>query len=169
MKARLDYLNLRRPFQPSDIRLVIIAESPPVSGRYFYDSSGRTTEPLFSALMKQCGITPRNKEQGLREFQKRGWILVDATYEPVNDPEVDRDAIILRDYPLLRDDLLNLLSALTAPLVLIKANVCRLLDARLSADGFNVLNRGRAVYFPSNGRQGQFAAQFSEIVGSESG
>jgi hypothetical protein len=62
---------------------VTIAESPPASGKYFYDPTGATSEWLFAALMKQIGFSPSNKEEGLREFQRRGWILIDATYEPV--------------------------------------------------------------------------------------
>jgi hypothetical protein len=34
--------------------------------------------------MFQLGYSPTSKEDGLREFKRRGWILVDATYEPVN-------------------------------------------------------------------------------------
>ena len=84
MKSRSEYLDFRRRFEPAIVTLVIVAESPPVSGLYFYNSDGRVSEPLFSALMKQLGVKPRTKPEGLTEFQKRGWALVDATYEPVN-------------------------------------------------------------------------------------
>jgi hypothetical protein len=50
------------------------------------------------------------------------------------------------------------------PLVLIKANVCKLLEPKLNEDGFNVLNKGRIVYFPANGRQRDFDRQFREIL-----
>jgi hypothetical protein len=164
---RSDYLSLRREFKPTGVTLVIVAESPPVSGKYFYDPDGRVSEPLFSALMKQLGIGPRTKFEGLSEFQKRGWTLVDATYEPVNARiGRDRDLVIDRDYPELCGDLRRLLSARwrTVPLVLIKANVCKLLEPKLKGDGFNVLNNGRIIYFPSNGRQRDFDRLFREIV-----
>ena len=58
----------------------------------------------------------------------------------------------------------------STPLVLIKANVCRILEPLLSKDGFSVLNGGRAVYFPSNGRQMEFKKQFSDVLSpTESG
>jgi hypothetical protein len=72
--------------------------------------------------MRQLRLQPRTKEAGLREFQRRGWILVDATYQPVNDLDArSRNAVIIKDYPVLRDDLKNL-----SPerIILIKANVC---------------------------------------------
>ena len=69
-------------------------------------------------------------------------------------------------YPLLRDDLRNLLGEHSdTPLVVIKANVCRLVEPRLVRDGFTVLNRGRVVFFPSHGQQGRFHQQFEALVG----
>ena len=134
----------------------------PASGLYFYDETGAITEPLFAAVMKQLGVQPATKAEGLRALQQAGWLLVDATYEPVNALSASgRDAVIVRDYPLLHDDLKAL-----APerVVLIKKNVCVLLEPRLMAAGFRVLNAGRAVYFPSHGQQGHFHRQFAEIA-----
>jgi hypothetical protein len=113
-KQRSEYLDLRREFEPEPacVKLVIVAESPPTGGKYFYNPDGKVSEPLFTALMKQLGIRPDTKSEGLREFQKRGWVLVDATYEQVSEPdERSRDLVIDRDYPLLRDDLKRLLGA----------------------------------------------------------
>ena len=115
--------------------------------------------------MEQLQYMPTSKENGLVAFQKRGWILIDATYEPVNRlSEKEADKIIVRDYPLLRDDLANLLSDRSAPVALLKANVCRLLDPLLTQDGFSVLNKGRAIYFPGTGRQRDFRRQFCAIL-----
>jgi hypothetical protein len=78
----------------------------------------------------------------------------------------DRDGVITRDYHLLRDDLDAMLPDRSTPIILMKANVCRLLEPNLADDGFNVLNHGRAVYFPSTGRQKDFQRQFSAILKS---
>jgi len=159
------YLSLRRPYEPESIRLVIIAESPPASGRYFYNPDGALSEPLFTAFMQYLRHSPLSKDAGLREFQRRGWVLVDATYEPVNTlNSSNRNRVIARDYPLLCHDLASLMPDRSIPLVLIKANVCRILEPRLTEDGFNVLNAGRVVYFPSTGRQKNFQRQFGAIL-----
>jgi hypothetical protein len=102
--------------------------------------------------MKQLGIEPTSKREGLRAFQERGWVLVDATYEPVNKNPAP-DLVIARDIPLLCCDLKRLLAVRwsAVPLILIKANVCRLLEPKLKGKGFNVLNKGRVVCFPSHG------------------
>jgi len=117
-------------------------------------------------MMRHLGLSPLTKEDGLCKFQRIGWILVDATYEPVNDPDssISRNDIILRDYRLLCDDLASLTPDRSVPLVLIKANVCRMLEPKLSEDGFNVLNRGREVFFPSHSHQRTFQRQFGAIL-----
>ena len=169
MMTRTEYLDLRRLYEPQSlIRLVIIAESPPASGKYFYDPTGAISEWLFAALMKQIGFSPSTKEQGLREFQRRGWILVDATYEPVDKglSNSARDKVIERDCPLLCDDLATLTPDRSAPLVLIKANVCQILKSKLVQDGFNVLNRDDVVPFPSTGQQKKFHERFGAILRS---
>jgi hypothetical protein len=165
---REEYLALRRPYEPESASLVIVAESPPASGKYFYNSAGSSSEPLFAALMKQLQYSPESKESGLREFQRRGWILVDATYEPVDKLTTGRDEVVVRDYHLLRDDLGKFANDRLTPLILIKANVCRLLEPRLLEDGFNVLNRQRVIYFPSSGQQTKFHQQFSAVLASGS-
>lgn len=163
MLLRSKHLSFRRRFKPPRIKLVIVAESPPSSGRYFYNPEGAVSEPLFAALMLHLGFVPTSEESGLREFQRRGWVLADATYEPVNVAGKSRDRVIARDYDLLRKDLARMLPDRSVPIILIKANVCRLLDRRLRNDGFNVLNCGRVVHFPSTGRQRDFHRQFSAI------
>jgi hypothetical protein len=142
------YLSLRRRYQPERLRLVIVAESPPVSGRYFYNPDGSLSEPLFTAMIRYLNLSPSTKDTGLREFQRRGWLLVDATYEPVDAMTASsRDRVIARDYQSLCCDLKNLIPDRSVPLVLIKANVCRILEPKLAKEGFNVLNAGRVVYF----------------------
>jgi hypothetical protein len=94
--------------------------------------------------------------------------LVDATYEPVDQhgSAPIRNEIIERDYPLLRDDLARLTPDRSAPVVLIKVNVCELLEIRLMHDGFKVLNRGVKIPFPANGHQVRFRVPFGAALES---
>lgn len=157
------YLSLRRAYQPERVMLAIVAESPPVSGLYFYDPSGSTGEPLFRAFMGLLGLRPANKDGGLRALQRLGWLLVDATYRQVDGRKPgERDHILLGDYDLLRRDLD--LHAPDAALIVIKANVHRLLARRLSEDGFDVLNLDRMIPFPSTGHQNKFKPLFEELA-----
>jgi hypothetical protein len=167
-KSKEDYLELRSRYMPGRLRLVIIAESPPASGKYIYDPSGERTEPLFSALMRFLRYDAGDKASGLEELRRRGILLVDATYEPVNQQsDKERSAKIEAKYPDLLSDLRNLIGQEAIPVVLIKANVCRLLEDRLIADGMRIINKGRSVYFPGSGRQKQFQQQLQDILALE--
>ena len=163
------YLRKRAEYTPDKLRLIIVAESPPASGKYFYDTDGRKSEPLFSALMSSVlNFDPSDKNAGLTEFMNRGCILFDATYEPVDKGLTPkrREEVILRDYPKLRKDLLDLTPNKEVPLLLIKANVCRLLDGRLCADGFKTVNAGVVVPFPSSGQQKKFKIAIAPLIKS---
>jgi hypothetical protein len=164
-RDRNEYHDLRRRYAPQNTKLVIVAESPPASGKYFYDPVGATSEPLFAALMQQLRFSVSSKEDGLREFQRRGWVLIDATYEPVDYAGSSRDSVIERDYPILRDELLKLSPDRSVPLALIKTNVCKILEPKLTQDGFKVLNQGKRVPFPSTGWQKVFHRQFGAVLG----
>ena len=78
--------------------------------------------------------------------------------------DTKRNEIISRDYASLRSDLSGLMSGRSIPIVIIKANVCRVLEPKLIGDGFNVLNKGDPVYFPSSGQQKEFQHQFATVV-----
>jgi hypothetical protein len=104
MMQRSEYLSLRREFESEVVKLIIVAESPPKSGLYFYRTDGEPTEPLFRAMMEQIGVRREaQKPEGLRRFRECGWLLVDATYKPVNEPgdRRRRDRVIKEDYPQL--------------------------------------------------------------------
>ena len=146
-------------------------ESPPVSGKYFYNPEGRTTEPLFSAMMKDVlDLSPRTKHEGLCEFAARGHLLIDATYTPVNisGPARVRNkaaaAQIIKDLPLLVADLRQYAQPDTR-LLLVKANVCRLLAGQLVQEGFTVLNGDLVIPFPSNGQQSKFRKMVRHVLG----
>jgi len=160
-----EYLALLRHYEPERVALIVVAESPPASGLYFYNPTGRPTEPLFAALMKQLGVSCASKREGLSAFQRSGWVLVDATYEPVNTLKgARRDRTVERDYPALRDDLTRPTPDRSAPLILLKVNVCRILEPKLTRDGFNVLNRSVRLPFPSHHWQTEFHEKFGDIL-----
>ncbi len=149
MHTKEQYLACRNQHGPAHLKYIIVAESPPISGEYFYKpkhSSGND-EVLFYTLMKYIGAHYSTKHEGLLQFQEAGWFLVDATYTSVNkiDDDKERDRVILQKLPELVADLRSLP---TAPIILIKANVCKVLESRLLKQGFPVINRGKRPRFP---------------------
>ena len=161
------YLRLRKVYLPTKkIRTIFILESPPASGKYFYNPKGRITEPLFSAMMKcVLRINPATKLEGLIVFQKAGYVLVDTTYTPVNHlTKSNRNKIICNDYHNLVSGLKKLSKKTRPRIILVKANVCRLLESRLLNDGFNVVNKGVVIPFPSSGQQSEFCRKIKKLV-----
>jgi len=159
------YVDLREPYRPRELRHIFVLESPPCSGKYFYDENGGTGEPLFLAMMKMMGRAPNDKREGLLWFKDCGYLLMDATYQPVNKGVSDgrRSQIILDDFNALVEDLLVVNPGQTAPLILVKANICRLLAPRLVQAGFNVLNNGAVVPFPASGQQNAFHRELAKF------
>jgi hypothetical protein len=158
------YLHLRDQYHPDNLKYIFVLESPPVSGLYFYDDSGKTSEPLFSEMMKLLGFNPINKREGLKYFQKAGYLLVDATYQPVNElKDKERNDTILSDFSNLVEDLDNICAGKQIPVILVKANICRILEDQLKQKGFAVQNNGVVVPFPSNGQQKQFHVEIGKF------
>lgn len=166
--SRAEYLRLRAPYLPEHRKIVFVLESPPKSGLYFYNPDGRVSEPLFSAMMKDViGIEASSKHQGLREFASRGFLLIDATYTPVNHDHLsvqERNKRILSDLPVLVEELRGYVGPNTG-VVLVKANICTLLEPILTAHGFPILNSGRTIPFPSNGQQNKFRVAVRQVLG----
>jgi hypothetical protein len=166
--TREDYVRLRDRNLPKQRKIVFVLESPPKSGLYFYNPDGSVSEPLFRAMMKDIlGIAPATKSEGLAEFASRGYLLVDATYAPVNHDHLsrrERNKLIVADFPLLLEDLRKHTGADTG-IILVKANICELLDPLLSSNGFVVLNHGQKVPFPSTGNQSKFRDAVRPLLG----
>jgi hypothetical protein len=158
MPTREYYLNLRRLYEPKNIRLIFVAESPPISSKYFYDPKGNPSEPLFKELLwATLKKKYSTKAEGLGAFKMAGNLLVDATYQPVNHKLLSKRRIdICKGLPALIKDLRNLLHSNKGNIILVKANICRLLEGPLLAAGFKVINRGVIVPFPSTGHQVEF-------------
>jgi hypothetical protein len=166
--TRAEYLSFRAPYLPDYRKIVFVLESPPKSGLYFYNPEGRVLEPLFSAMMKDVlGMKPESKHAGLREFARQGCLLLDATYTPVNHDELsqrERKQRIMQDLPILVDELREHVGPATR-VVLVKANICELLESTLMSHGFPVVNRGTRIPFPSNGQQGRFRETIRSVLG----
>lgn len=163
----MDYKALRNQFLPKKCKAVFIAESPPSGGGYFYNPAGRVSEVLFRAMMKTvCGTTPGTKADGLQTFADQGYLLVDPIYTPVDKlPDKEADKLILQHYPEFIADLEKTVGK-TVPLILIKANICRLLETRLRDDGFTVLNNGVQIPFPLHYHLPSFSEKVTKLLTS---
>ena len=78
----------RRQHRPRHVRVLVVAESPPASGRFFYHGDSglyRAVHAVFTAAYPSAKGRPF-----LESFRRRGWYLVDLCPSPVN--HLDRRA-----------------------------------------------------------------------------
>lgn len=167
MSTKESYQQQRRAWAPKTIRLIVIAESPPADGRYLYDVDGNARESLFMELLIQLfGVVPKTKEAGLRALQQWGVVLLDVCYTSLHGLRPPaRNAAVKDSIPELIAELEAIDGVRDIPIVLIKKNVCDLLEAPLLNAGFRVVNGGKMVAFPGSGQQANFRRVFSQILG----
>lgn len=72
----------RRRYRPRRVAVLMVAESPPASGRFFYGADSalyRAVRDVFTAE-----YPPTDDQSFLESFRDRGWYLVDLCRTPVN-------------------------------------------------------------------------------------
>ncbi|MGD9272114.1 MAG: hypothetical protein PVH08_13645, partial [Syntrophobacterales bacterium] len=91
---------------------------------------------------------------------------VNATYRPVNHirNQKERNETILSDLPDLIQDLKDSIGNSRGKIVLVKANICRLLEEPLKAAGLNVINNATIIPFPSHGNQNTFHHTIKKLL-----
>jgi len=160
------YIQQRNNYLPKNLRLIFIFESPPAHKGYFYDDEGTSGELLYRTLTELLlGTRPEDKKEGLKMFADAGYLLVNPVYVPVNKlPDKEADRMILESYPSLVRDLDELMQGRHVPIILVKKNICRLLEPLLVGDGFKVLNNGRMIPFPMHYHRPDFEQSVKELM-----
>ncbi len=88
-----EYILARNKFKPYErVKFLLIAESPPASGGYFYFDWTTGKDSLFRETMKALVCFQKIKKMSkgfdkrplLKEFQSQGFFVVDVCYEPVD-------------------------------------------------------------------------------------
>jgi hypothetical protein len=161
---------LREQYRPQHIRLLLVAESPPNCDggdfRFFYAPT-MNHDHLYRSVMEvvfsDFDPAVEHKTRWLERFQGAGCYLIDATNTPVNHmDDRERKRTLLEALPSKLAEL-KALAGNGIPVVLIKKNVCEMLDEPLRVAGLNVVNRG-VIPFPSHGHQGRFKVLFRECL-----
>ncbi|HEV2120031.1 MAG TPA: hypothetical protein VGS11_08025 [Candidatus Bathyarchaeia archaeon] len=155
-----EFSRARRKYRPPKIRLLLIAESPPSSGGFFYFPSTIGKDHLFRETMKALDLWPQNKPMRkgvdkrsmLRSFQSMGFYLLDTCNFPVDKlPPGKRRRAVLQEIPRLVNDVIN---ANPLQVLVVKSSIFNPVAVALRESGLwsRVLNSG-PVPFPSHGNQ----------------
>jgi hypothetical protein len=146
-----------RKYQPRDLELLLVAESPPKApDRHFYFEDVRQHDLLFRYVAK--GIlgdmpTRENKAEVLSALKDKGVFMIELRSDPIDDTPVD-------DYV---PDLLRRVRRLEPrKIVLIKARVFDAAYEPLRDDGQPVVDV--RVPFPGRGQQAHFEKAFADAL-----
>jgi hypothetical protein len=166
------YIPTRDSYKPVNrIRFMLIAESPPASGGYFYFDKATGRDSLFRETMKALRLFPEDSKMPegfdktplLKEFRRLGFFLVDASYTPVNGlSNNERRRVIIREIPRLVDEIRKL-----GPerIIIVKASIFPLVKSALGEAGFGdrILNE-EALPFPSHGHQKKYRQMLRNLI-----
>ena len=160
---RNSYAAARNKYRPSRINVLLVAESPPSSGGYFYAEKAIGKDHLFRETMKALKLWPIDrpmrkgcdKRPMLMQFRSLGFFLIDICELPVDK------------MPPRRRRLSTIQGASTLPnrvkelnpgrILIVKKTVFNPARRALSIAGFEdrILNK-RSLPFPSHGNQRRF-------------
>lgn len=80
----MDTESIRQSYRPSKVRLLLVGESPPASGKFFYVKSSMTTYTA-QAFQKAHGTRFLDNREFLEYFKAYGCYLDDLSHTPVDN------------------------------------------------------------------------------------
>ena len=169
------YARARNKYRPSKVNVLLVAESPPSSGGYFYAETAIGKDHLFRETMKALKLwqVDRPMRKGcdkrpmLKHFRSLGFFLIDTCELPVDK------------MPPRRRRLSTIQGASTLPnrvkelnpgrILIVKKTVFNPARQALNIAGFEdrILNK-RSLPFPNHGNQRRFRRMMRFLV-SKSG
>jgi hypothetical protein len=156
----VNFNRARRKYRPRKVKLLLIAESPPSSGGFFYFPMTIGKDHLFRETMKALEFWPEDetmrrgvdKRSMLRHFQSMGLYLLDTCVSPVDKlGSSERRKAVLSQTPRLVNDVIK---ANPPHIFIVKSSIFNPVSIALREAGLltRVLNNG-PVPFPSHGNQ----------------
>jgi hypothetical protein len=147
---------LRIKFRPKHLRLLFIGESPPASGRFFYQKNSGLYRAMRGAF--HIAAPPIDDRNFLETFQASGCYLIDLCPEPV-----DRLAATSRR-TLCRNNESALSRMIVALQPSIVATLLRSIETNVSRAISNSRWRGPCLHLPYPGRWHHHRAVFVETL-----
>lgn len=135
---------LRRRYRPARVRMLFVGESPPASGRFFYQADSGLYRAIRDAFVHAC---PHVAEDNfLKSFQELGCYLVDLCGKPVDRMNSEQRRRACRDGEVR---LARILKQLRPKIVI---TVVRSITANVRRSEFRAAWSGRHIELPYPGR-----------------
>jgi hypothetical protein len=155
----MDIEALRRSYQPQKVHLLLVGESAPASGKFFYSKSTMTTFTA-RAFEKVYGLTFTDNADFLRFFQTCGCYLDDLSLTPVNTMRpTERVRTLQASVPALSQRIRDVEPAVIV--AVLRKIALYVQEALTLADRPVVF---RVLPFPGNGHQNMYIDGLSQIL-----
>lgn len=155
----MDIETLREKFWPDRTAVLLVGESPPASGAFFYDKSNMTTFTQ-RAFEEAYGKRFESTEAFLAGFKAKGCFLDDLSHDPVDHLEKkEREGVLTESI----DGLARRLTTADPDVVVI---VLKKIAPFVRAAAAKASSRA-LIYelpFPGNGHQGKYMAGLTAIL-----
>lgn len=149
---------LRKKFKPEKILILMVGESPPTNGTFFYKCNSR----LFHETKKVFGEIFNTQWRGcddlLNFFKKKGFYLVDMCSKPVNQLDnAKRRSLLVKGIPMLKSRIQKWQPKVVIPVI-----------QRIINEVNSAVNGMAEVYpalpFPAQGHQPRFRTELAAIL-----
>ena len=165
------YARARNKYKPTEINVLLVAESPPSSGGYFYAEKAIGKDHLFRETMKALELWPVDrplrkgcdKRPMLEQFRSLGFFLIDTCEVPVDKMPPGQRRLSTAQGALTLPNRVKRLGP--AGILIVKKTVFSPVSRALSIAGFDnrILNKN-SLPFPSHGNQRKFRRMLRRLV-----
>ncbi len=157
------YARARNKYKPTEVNVLLVAESPPSSGGYFYAEWAIGKDHLFRETMKALRLWPVDrpmrkgcdKRPMLEHFRSLGFFLIDTCELPVDKMPPGQRRLSTAQGAMTLPNRVKRLGP--AGILIVKKTVFSPVRQALSIAGFEdrILNK-KSLPFPSHGNQRRF-------------
>jgi hypothetical protein len=147
---------VRDDFRPERVKVLLIGESRPSNGTFFYRGDSRLAKYTWEAI----GREHRSVFEFLRHFQSRGCFLMDLCREPVNHlPAEKRKIARMKGEQTLQQYLRDVRPL---AIIVVMKGIVEHVERALKAAGLGVVPR-HVVPFPAQGHEREYVAGLRSI------
>jgi hypothetical protein len=150
---------LRESFKPKQVKLLFVGESPPTSGKFFYDKSSMTTITA-RAFELSHGFKFKGTAEFLCHFKEVGCYLEDLTHVPVDKLQRQEREDFLQAGVLPLSACIKEMQPIAVVVVLKKIEKY----VRDAIMGSGLTPEVHVLPFPGNGHQNRYVEELETII-----
>lgn len=157
----MDLERLRQAYRPPQVGVLLIAESPPKGGRFFYRGDSNLFHYTCEAFQSAFGLRFRGPEEFLSAFKRNGCYLEDLSVAPLDHLKGSPRERARRE---AAGGLVNKVrSASPRAVVCVMKGISEIVRTAVVEAGFGTVLFD-VVAFPANGHQTEYVRELAAIL-----